>query len=246
MVILSEKAQHSTAAVFGSSGGIGKALVDELIQRGVGRIYSLSRSSQIDTRKEVISLHFDLKEERTIMAAAKKMKDKPPDMTFVATGILTLSDGSRPERSVKELKQECAVEMFLINTIGPAIIAKNLIPLFDRKKPTVFAALTARVGSNSDNALGGWHSYRSSKAALNMLLKNLAIELGRTHPSALVVGLHPGTVDSNLSKPFQSGIPQKQLLHPKDAARSLLNVVSRLKVDDSGKVFDWRGDLILP
>ena len=102
------------------------------------------------------------------------------------------------------------------------------------------------MGSNSDNALGGWHSYRSSKAALNMLLKNLAIELGRTHPSALVVGLHPGTVDSNLSKPFQSGIPQKQLLHPKDAARSLLNVVSSLKVDDSGKVFDWRGDLILP
>ncbi|HCH93311.1 MAG TPA: C-factor, partial [Erythrobacter sp.] len=98
-------------------------------------------------------------------------------------------------------------EVFRLNTIGPALVAKHVLPLLPRDRRSVFAALSARVGSIGDNRIGGWHSYRASKAALNMLLKNFAIELGRTHKQAIVAGLHPGTVDSALSEPFQANLP---------------------------------------
>lgn len=117
-----------------------------------------------------------------------------------------------------------------------------MLGIMPRGRAFTLAALSARVGSISDNRLGGWHSYRASKAALNMLLRNFALEMARTHPASVIVGLHPGTVDSALSAPFQSGLAEGQLTRPQDAAQSLIGVLLRLTPAQSGRVFDFRGD----
>ena len=132
-------------------------------------------------------------------------------------------------------------ELFAVNTIGPALIAKHALPLLRRTSRAVFAALSARVGSIADNRLGGWHSYRASKAALNMLVKNLALELARTHPQALAVTLHPGTVDTALSAPFQRGVVPEKLFTPALSAGALLQVLDGLTPAQSGGLFAWDG-----
>lgn len=233
-----------TAAIFGATGGIGAALVRALGERGVERIYAGSRSGIALDGPGVTPFRFDLTDEASIAAAAEEMRDNPPELVIVTTGVLTLSDGTGPEKSLKQIDGAAMSEVFALNTIGPALIAKHMLPLFPRDRRAVFAALSARVGSISDNGLGGWHSYRASKAALNMLLKNFAIELGRTHDQATIIGLHPGTVDTALSEPFQSGLPEGQLTEPEEAAANLLGVIDGLTQRQSGKVFDWKGEEI--
>ena len=227
------------AAVFGASGGIGRALAEALVEQGV-EVWAGCRSGH----PGVAGAHpfaFDLGDETSIADAAEPMTATPPDLVIVATGVLTLEDDTGPERSYRSLDPGAMERVFLLNTIGPAIVAKHMLPLFDRKERCVFAALSARVGSISDNRLGGWHSYRASKAALNMLLRNFAIELARTHKQSVVAGLHPGTVDTRLSEPFQSNLPDGQLTAPSHAARSLLDVIAKLRPSDSGNVFDYAG-----
>ena len=233
-----------SAAVFGAWGGIGAALVRKLAERGVGRIFAGSRRGEGPEAAGVIPFRFDLANEASIASAAERMRANAPELVIIATGVLTLPDGTGPERTYKRLDSSVMSEAFALNTIGPAIIAKHVLPLLPRDRRCVFAALSARVGSISDNGLGGWHSYRASKAALNMLLKNFAIELGRTHDQAVVVGLHPGTVDTTLSQPFQSGLPEGQLTEPAEAAANLLAVLDGLTSKQSGKVFDWKGEEI--
>ena len=130
---------------------------------------------------------------------------------------------------------------YRINTVGPALVAKHFLPLLPRDRRAVFAALSARVGSISDNRLGGWHSYRASKAGLNMILRNLAVELARSHPQAVVAGLHPGTVATDLSAPFQKGVRPEKLFTPAYSAERLLAVLDGLTPADSGGVFAWDG-----
>ena len=130
---------------------------------------------------------------------------------------------------------------FRRNATGPALVAKHFLPLLARDRKAAFAALSARVGSIEDNRLGGWYAYRASKAALNMLIRTLSIELARSHRHALCVGLHPGTVDTALSKPFQSGVPPEKLFPPAQSARHLLAVLDRLTAEDSGSVYAWDG-----
>ena len=127
------------------------------------------------------------------------------------------------------------------HTVGPALVAKHMLPLMPRKGRAVFAALSARVGSISDNRLGGWHAYRASKAALNMLVRNYAIEQARINNQFIAVTLHPGTVDTGLSQPFQSNVPDAQLFTPDQSAEYLLNVLDGLTPADTGKCFDWAG-----
>ncbi|QDH34768.1 SDR family NAD(P)-dependent oxidoreductase [Porphyrobacter sp. YT40] len=231
-----------SAAVFGASGGIGAALCEALAARGAQVIHAGSRRGEGPQGPAIRRFAFDLTDEASIAAAAQEMRDDPPEWVIAATGVLTLADGTGPERTYKRLDPAVMAEVFALNTIGPALIAKHMLPLMPRGAPFTFAALSARVGSISDNGLGGWHSYRASKAALNMLLKNLAIEVSRTHSEGVVVGLHPGTVDSALSEPFQSGLPEGQLTAPQDAAANLLDVLARLTPAQSGRVFDFRGD----
>lgn len=230
------------AAVFGASGGIGRALCAALAAGGTQVVYAGSRAGEGPQGEDVRPFAFDLADEASIAAAAAAMRDDPPDWVIVASGVLTLADGTGPERTYKRLDPATMAEVFALNTIGPALVAKHMLPLMPRGERFVFAALSARVGSISDNRLGGWHSYRASKAALNMLLRNFALEMARTHPHGVVAGLHPGTVASALSQPFQSGLPQGQLTAPEVAAANLLGVLSRLGPQDSGKVFDFRGE----
>lgn len=233
-----------TAAVFGASGGIGAALCAGLAASGCEVIYAGSRSGNAPSGGAIRPFAFDLADEASIAAVAAAMRDDPPQWVIAATGVLTLSDGTGPERSYRRLDAGTMAQVFALNTIGPALIAKHMLGIMPRGAPFTFAALSARVGSIGDNRLGGWHSYRASKAALNMLLRNFAIEMARTHPDSVIVGLHPGTVDSALSAPFQSGLPEGQLTGPDVAAANLLGVLGRLTPAQSGRVFDFRGDEI--
>jgi NAD(P)-dependent dehydrogenase (short-subunit alcohol dehydrogenase family) len=230
------------AAVFGASGGIGRALCEGLAARGTTRIHAGSRRGEGPRSAAIQPFYFNLRDEASIAAAAEAMRDDPPAWVIVATGVLTLPDGTGPERTFKRLDPAVMAEVLALNTVGPALVAKHMLAIMPRGRPFVFAALSARVGSISDNRLGGWHSYRASKAALNMLLKNFALEIARTHPEGVVVGLHPGTVDSALSQPFQTGLAEGQLTEPGVAADNLIGVLAGLTPAHSGRVFDFKGE----
>ncbi len=230
-----------SAAVFGASGGIGAALCEGLAARGCAVVHAGSRRGEGPHGAGIRPFAFDLTDESTIAAAAEAMRADPPEWVIAASGVLTLPDGTGPERTYKRIDPAAMAQVFALNTIGPALIAKHLLPLMPRDRRFVFAALSARVGSISDNRLGGWHSYRASKAALNMLLRNFALEMARTHPDGVVVGLHPGTVDSALSQPFQAGLAQGQLTAPQQSADNLLGVLAGLGPEQSGRVFDFKG-----
>jgi len=133
-----------------------------------------------------------------------------------------------------------------INTFIPALMAKHFIPRLNLDRQSIFAALSARVGSISDNRLGGWYAYRASKTALNMIIKNAAIETARRNKKAIIVGLHPGTVDSSLSKPFQRNVPDEKLFAPMRSAQDLLKVLDDLNPEQSGRCFAWDGQEVKP
>jgi NAD(P)-dependent dehydrogenase (short-subunit alcohol dehydrogenase family) len=149
--------------------------------------------------------------------------------------------GLQPEKSMRDLDPKALYEVFRINAVGPAMVAKHFLPRLRTGHKTVFAALSARVGSISDNRLGGWASYRASKAALNMLLKTLAIEHARRWPDSVVVALHPGTVDTALSKPFSGRVAAERLFEPSQSAGYLLGVIDDLTPAATGGFFAWDG-----
>jgi NAD(P)-dependent dehydrogenase (short-subunit alcohol dehydrogenase family) len=157
-----------------------------------------------------------------------------------ATGFLH-NESIMPERSLRDLSLEKFQQNFLINTIGPALVAKYFTPKLRQDKPSVFASLSARVGSIGDNKLGGWYSYRSSKAAHNMMIKNVSIEVSRRNKQAAIIGLHPGTVDSNLSKLFQKRVAKENLFSPDYSAKKLIQVIESVSSQDSGKILAWDG-----
>ena len=225
--------EHS-AVVIGASGGIGAALAHRLEASGrFTVVHALSRSGT----------GIDLEDEASIAAAAAGVAEGPaPALVFVATGVL--HHGFEPERSWRALDADHLLRDYRINAVGPALVAKHFLPLLPRDRRAVFAALSARVGSIGDNRLGGWHSYRASKAALNMILRNLAVEMGRTHPQAVITGLHPGTVDTGLSAPFQKGVKPEKLFTADHSAERLLAVIDGLTAADSGGVFGWDSERI--
>lgn len=213
--------------VIGASGGIGAALAEALAAHGP--VATLARSAGT----------IDLTDQASIVAAAERLAGQAPfDRIIVAAGLLH-GDGVAPERALKELDAERLARSFAVNAIGPALCARYFLPLLapDGK----FAALSARVGSISDNRLGGWYGYRASKAALNQLIRTAAIELARNRPEAVCVTLHPGTVDTDMSRPFQRGVPTEQLFTPAYSAERLLAVLDDLSPADSGLCFDWSG-----
>lgn len=227
-------------AVFGASGGIGAALVRQLAARDdVAEVHALARKP-LDASPKVHPHTFDLADEATIAAACATIGGTL-DLVIVATGRLVLDNGQGPEKSWRALDAAAMAEMFAINAIGPALIGKHCAPLLRKSARPVFAAISAKVGSITDNRLGGWYSYRASKAALNMMVRNFAIELGRTNPATIAVSLHPGTVDTALSRPFQGNVPAEKLFTPEQSAAYLLRVIDGLCPADSGKLFAWDG-----
>jgi NAD(P)-dependent dehydrogenase (short-subunit alcohol dehydrogenase family) len=221
----------ASAVVIGASGGIGAAVAGQLQASGqFAVVHALSRRET----------GLDLEDEATIAAAAREVAEGPvPRLIFVATGVL--HHGQEPERTYKAMTAEHLLRDYRINCVGPALIVRHFAPLLPREGRSVLAALSARVGSIGDNRLGGWHSYRASKAALNMILKTLSIELARTHPQAVVAGLHPGTVDTGLSAPFQKGVAPEKLFTPQWSAQAMLTVLGGLTPADSGGVFAFDG-----
>lgn len=222
------------SVVIGSSGGIGGALVEELTMRGEA-VMSLSRSTQPP---------LDLLDEASIATAAQHAAPTSPSLVIVATGILHRS-ANGPEKSVRELDAEWMMLNYRINAIGPALIARHFLPIMPKDRRVCLAVLSARVGSISDNGLGGWHSYRASKAALNMLVRNIAIEWQRKNPQAIIFGLHPGTVETPLSAPFK-GNPAHERFSPAQAAAQLLDVLDGLNPEQSGQLFAYDGTVIAP
>lgn len=235
------------AVVIGASGGIGQAFVEQLDRcSNVQHILACSRSPAPTVCLKAQICPVDLEDEMTIEAAAEQASKTlgELDLILVATGLLHDGDELGPEKTWRHLNPAALDRIFRINTIGPGLIAKHFLPHLARGRKTVFAALSARVGSITDNHLGGWYGYRASKAALNMLIRTLSIELARRCPKATCVGLHPGTVATDLSSPFRANLPAKQLFTPDQAVRHLLHVIDGLKPTDSGKLIAWDGQII--
>lgn len=222
------------AAVIGG-GGIGAAVADALsVSPDVGEVICLSRRASAD-------IALDVTDEASIVAAAEAVKASGSlDLVFVATGKL-YDDEISPEKSLSALDPDAMAHLYQINAIGPAMVAKHFLPLLAKGRKSAFAALSARVGSIGDNRLGGWHSYRASKAALNMMIRTMSVELRRRNPEALIVGLHPGTVATQLSAPFQKGVKEGKLFTPDRSARAMLSVLDGLGSEDSGAQFAWDG-----
>lgn len=224
------------ALVIGASGGIGAALANGLVARG-WVVDRLSRRSDPP---------LDLTDEASIAAAAAAFSVRAPyGVILVATGLLH-RPGMGPEKNWRQLDAAVLAESFAVNAIGPALVARHFLPLLDPTKRATIAFLSARVGSISDNRLGGWYGYRASKAALNQLVRTLAIELSRTRPETICVALHPGTVDTALSVPFQRNVPAAKLFTPERSATALLDVLDTLGPADSGQLIDWAGERIAP
>ena len=244
--------QHSSAppscdvaVIVGASGGIGSALLAQVARDDrFGCVLALSRSAINCDGARVVTGKIDLTEEASIAGAASQARSLGRvRLVIVASGLLH-AHGLRPEKQWGALQADTMARAFAINSIGPALVAKHFLPLLPRQGRSVFAALSARVGSIEDNRLGGWYAYRASKAALNMLLKTLAIELSRRAPEALCIGLHPGTVDTQLSRPFRDNVAAQRLFTAAQSAAHLLRVIDHAHSNDSGRVLAWDGSIV--
>ena len=230
------------AVLFGAGGGIGAALGQALAaDPAYAEVWLGARSAlPVPASPKVRTFRFDSDDQPSLAAAAALIGGEL-DLVFVATGLLHREDLPPPEKSYRSLDPATMAELYRANAIGPAMIAKHFLPLLPRSRRAVFAVLSARVGSIGDNRLGGWHSYRAAKAALNMLVANVAIELKRSNPQVVVAALHPGTVDTPLSRPFQRGLPDGQVQPADTTAASLLGTLAQLTPDQSGGLYTWDG-----
>lgn len=210
--------------IVGASGGVGGALVQTLQSRGHS-VTGLSRS--VDG--------LDVTDENCVSDQLGQLEG-PFDRIIVATGALS-GGGRGPEKSLKSLDPGALAAQFALNATGPVLVLKHALRLMPRNRRSVFAALSARVGSIGDNRLGGWYSYRASKAALNQLIHTAAIEVARSRPEAICVALHPGTVETAFTENYRThaAVPARQ------AAVNLLGVMEGLTTADTGGFFDWAG-----
>lgn len=233
-------------AVIGASGAIGNAFVEYYSNdESVKTVYACSRNKQSYDNNRIKSLELDIENQESIKDAAEKITGNFLDHIIIATGVLH-SKNFGPEKSIKEIKQDNMAKVISINAIGPSIVGRYFIPLLRKDAKSVIAFLSARVGSISDNKLGGWYSYRASKSALNQVVKNFSIELKRTNPKAIVLALQPGTVDSNLSEPFKKNVAPDKLFTPEQSRELLTNVIENATTNDSGNLLAYDGETISP
>jgi NAD(P)-dependent dehydrogenase (short-subunit alcohol dehydrogenase family) len=223
------------AVVVGASGGIGAAVATAIGASGVfAHVLEASRSGQPTC---------DITREDQVAALAAEITESGEDLRLVfdATGYLHGAHGG-PEKSWSAIDPAAMAHQFAVNTIGPALLIKHLLPLFPRDGKAVFATISAKVGSISDNQLGGWYGYRSAKAALNQIVKTASIELARKRPDAICLALHPGTVATPLSDPFaKQGI---RLQTPQESATSMLQVINNASTAQSGQLIAYDGKVL--
>lgn len=218
------------ALVIGASGGIGSAVANALqADPGCGGVVRFSRCDD----------GLDLTDEDSVAAASARLSGGF-HLIFCATGGLTI-DGAGPEKSLKQIAPEAMMKQFALNALGTALVLKHFVPHLVRRERALMGFLSARVGSIGDNRLGGWISYRASKAALNQIVRTASVEVARTHPQAVVVPLHPGTVATSLTQNYAAGHVR---MPPDDSARALLGVLNRLRPEQTGRFFAYDGQPI--
>ena len=239
------------AVVTGASSGIGLALVRQLLgNHHVGPVFAVSRSATSSNmlrglqrsageRLQLIDADLTKQDDLARIADTTRQVDAV-HLVVNAAGVLHAS-GLAPEKAIEQASKENFEQVFALNAFAPLLLAKALLPQLCRNQPAVFASLSARVGSIGDNRAGGWYAYRASKAAQNQLLKTFSIEWKRRNAQGTCLILHPGTVDTPLSSPFQSGIPAAKLFDTARAASQLLNVIAGSSPSDSGRFFAWDG-----
>ena len=238
-----------TIAVFGANSGIAQGVINCILDtlKHVN-LHCISRETphqkyetlaqQVITAHHVKGYH-----DASLKALTSKLKDTKFDLVFIATGVLHDSD-IQPEKRIKDITQHSFEAIMSTNALVPIMIAKHMLGLMKKNTPAAICALGARVGSINDNRLGGWYSYRTSKAALVMMLKTLAIETHRTHPDLRVCAIHPGTVDTNLSQPFQANVEPHKLFSKALAGQQIMNVIDSLSMKHSGQQLAWDGSVV--
>ncbi len=221
---------NGRALIFGASGGIGLAFSKFLENKlGIENVIKLSRS--VDG--------FEISDEEKILKFSGSIEGSF-NLIINAIGVLQTSEIG-PEKTINAVKQKSMIDMMTINAIGPALLLKNFSKKLDKTKFSVFVNLSARVGSITDNRLGGWISYRSSKAALNQIIKTSSIEINRRNKNAICVGLHPGTVKTRFTEKFQN---TTETISPEESVEMMMKVIESLSVDDNGYCFAYDGKVI--
>lgn len=235
------------AIVIGGNGGIGNALVKKLSQLNeIDSVYCCSRKKPNGLPSEANWIPFDITSENSIIEASQNIKRQCQNvrLIIIASGILYDKYANMPEKSLKDINADYFFEVFKINTLGPILTAKHFTSIFEKQNKTIMCILSARVGSIEDNNLGGWYSYRSSKSAVNMMAKSLSIEMKRKNRDSITALIHPGTVDTALSKPFQSSVAKNKLFTTDKAAESILSVIGGWNNESNGGFFAWNGQKI--
>lgn len=238
---------QNTSLVVGGTGGIGQAIVSELLDRGDVVIATYHQSVPTFNAKNLHWVAMDVSCEASIQAAFIRIKQISLQLDWVinAVGLLHTKQ-QQPEKALSQLNADFFMQNMQINALASLLIAKQIKPFFSKankneQNPAIFATISARVGSISDNQLGGWYSYRMSKAALNMGMKNISLEWQRSLKNVCVVVLQPGTVATPLSKPFQSGVSEDKLFSASFSAKQLIQVMGKLTASQSGSFLDWSG-----
>jgi NAD(P)-dependent dehydrogenase (short-subunit alcohol dehydrogenase family) len=242
---------QTNVLILGASRGIGLGFVKTLLQKPNINIYATYR--QRNLASELFSLEteygqqlhcweLDITNEEQIANLSSKIQEKISQLHLVINCIGILHEGSlQPEKSLRQISSENLLYYFQVNSIGAVLLAKHLLPLFRHSNRSILAFLSAKIGSIGDNKLGGWYGYRASKAALNMFMKTVSIEYKRLCPQTIVVSLHPGTTDTNLSQPFQKNVPDDKLFSVERTVNQLLDIIDNLTDEDNGSFFSWDG-----
>ncbi|UKO97088.1 SDR family NAD(P)-dependent oxidoreductase [Nostoc sp. UHCC 0870] len=247
-----DELNHTNVLIIGASQGIGLGFIKKLLQDGrINKIYATYRqpesaSELIDLSEQYSSrltcLILDITDELQIAESIKQIRTQIDKLHLVINCVGLLHEGDlQPEKSLRQINADNLLRYFQVNSVGAVLLAKHLLPLFRHNESAVFATISAKLASIGDNQLGGWYGYRASKTALNMFMKNVAIEYSRSCPHTIVVTLHPGTTDTQLSRPFQKNVVPDKLFSVERTVTQLLAVIEQLQKGDSGQFFSWDG-----
>jgi NAD(P)-dependent dehydrogenase (short-subunit alcohol dehydrogenase family) len=246
---IQQNSSLKNALIVGGGKGIGLGFVRQLLAiDNIDRVYATYRRLESATELLAISdprlccLQMDITDESQIAVVIQKIQSETATLHYTINSVGVLHEGEmQPEKSLRHINSEQLFRYFQVNSIGAMLLFKQVQPLLKHQDRSIIATISAKVGSIGDNQIGGWYGYRASKAALNMFIKNTAIEYKRTCPNAILVALHPGTTDTQLSLPFQRNVPPEKLFSVDRTVAQLLTVINGLSTSDSGEFFSWDG-----
>ncbi len=238
---------NSLDVVIGAGSAIGRALIERWSREDTHPILAVARTEKALALVESlgVQIHQCDYSEAVLAVLVAQLQEQSVDIRrlIICNGVLE-GDGYRPERALNQLKTTAMEQVFEVNTFVPMRVLASFTSILKRSSAPRVAVLSARVGSIGDNGLGGWYSYRGSKAALNMMLRCAALEMRRVNPAAKIMAYHPGTVDTPLSQPFQANVAPEKLFSPARAAEALDTVLASLEADGELSYLDWRGEPI--